>query len=89
MITSGSLVISLSILFGFHMYLIFTNKSTLEMGELLSNPFNRVKKVFKSQADKRIRDPVRLFVGNIREKKTARSSEMSSNNQMKEVTAFI
>ena len=48
MIVSASLVLSLGGLFGLHTYLIFTNKSTLEIGDLDRNPFNRVRKVIKT-----------------------------------------
>lgn len=53
MMVSGSLVISLGGMFAFHAYLILTNNSTLEVSMLASgNPFNRVRKVMKTQAER-------------------------------------
>lgn len=49
MMVSGSLVLSLGGMFGFHAYMIMTSGSTLEIGQLGSgNPFNRVRKVMRS-----------------------------------------
>lgn len=87
---SGALVLSLGGLFGFHSYLIMTNGSTLEIADFdQGNPFKRVRKVFKSQADRQARDPVRLFVGAQRDQRQARTNQLTGNNQMKQVTAFL
>lgn len=38
-----------------------------------NNPFNRVKKVMKTAAERRARDPIRLFIGNQRQQQLARA----------------
>ena len=87
MMVSGSLVLSLGGMFGFHAYLILTSGSTLEISQLGSgNPFNRVRKVMKTQAERNARDPIRLFVGTQRAARMARQNAQVSNNQMKEVS---
>lgn len=50
MILSGMLTFSLSILLGFHTYLLLTNKSTLEIEDLSKfNPFGRTRKVVMAE----------------------------------------
>ena len=71
MIVSGSLIFSLGGLFGFHSYLIGTNLSTLEMANLTEgNPFNRIRRVMKTVAERRARDPLKLIFGNSRQPRT-------------------
>ena len=49
MMVSGSLVLSLGGMFGFHAYLLMTSGSTLEISQLGDgNPFNKVRKVMRS-----------------------------------------
>lgn len=89
MMVSTALILSLGGLFSLHSYLIFSNKSTLEMTDLIDNPFNRVRKVIKSQAEKRERTPIRLFTGTQRAATMAqknRANPYHNNKQMKEVT---
>ena len=72
MMVSAALIVSLGGLLGLHSFLIASNQSTLEMADLTKNPFNRVRKVFKSQAERRVRDPIKLFVGNQRAARIAK-----------------
>ena len=49
---STALIFSLGGLLGMHTYLLMTNKSTLEIGQLdYWNPFNRTKTVVRTKAD--------------------------------------
>lgn len=89
MMVSCALILSLGGLFGLHAYLIASNQSTLEMGQLSDgNPFSKIRRVFKSQAEKRTRDPIRLFVNNARGQRNAQANVQVANNQMKEVTSW-
>ena len=64
MMLATALIFSLGGLLGLHTYLILTNQSTLEMSQLADgNPFLRTKLVKKTQADKKIREPLKLFIG--------------------------
>ena len=60
---SGALILSLGGLFGFHSYLIATNQSTLEIASFDDgNPFSHQRKVLKSQADRRTREPIKISI---------------------------
>jgi len=64
MMASGALIFSLGGLFCLHTYLIVKNQSTIEMANLTeANPFCRIRKVIKTTAERRARDPIRLFIG--------------------------
>ena len=91
MIVSGALILSLGGLFGFHTYLLATTSSTIEMAHLIvGNPFSKVRKVAKTSSDRKVRDPIRLFVGNQRNARMNRPRAPEvGNNQMKEVTNYL
>ena len=72
---SSALILSLGGLFFLHFYLMLTNQSTLEMGGLAAgNPFKIVRKVMKTQTERRERDPIRLIVGRTRSANLARAN---------------
>ena len=91
MMLSTALIFSLGGLLGLHTYLILTNQSTLEMGQLADgNPFRRTKLVQKTQADKKAREPLRLFTGR-RSRQAGQvvpQAQPAVNRQMKSVTDF-
>lgn len=52
------------------------------------NPFNRTKLVQKSNSDKKIRQPLKLFIGN-KKKNAALAPAPMANSQKKQVTDYI
>ena len=87
MMVSVALIFSLGGLLGLHSYLILTNSSTLEMGQLADgNPFRRTKLVQKTLKDKKTREPLKLFVGK-KQRQTGKSvPEVQPRRQMKSVS---